>query len=130
VAFYLDTSAAVKLVVAESGSAALRRWVGDRSGRLVSSDLLRTELVRALRRIDPALVHAAPRVLGGIILIGLDARIFDVAAGLAPPELRSLDAVHLAAAIELGDDLDGLVTYDDRLATAARGLGVTVVQPR
>ncbi|MBK5250721.1 MAG: VapC toxin family PIN domain ribonuclease, partial [Actinomycetales bacterium] len=43
--------------------------------------------------------------------------------------LRSLDAVHLAAALSLGDDLEGIVTYDDRLAEAAQANGVPVASP-
>jgi predicted nucleic acid-binding protein len=64
-----------------------------------------------------------------VILLSLPASIFERAAELAPDSLRSLDAVHLAAALELGDDLDGIVTYDDRLSEAARQLGITAIGP-
>ena len=128
-AYYLDTSAAVKLVVAERDTAALTAWIGDREDDVVSSDLLRTELLRATRRGAP---HAMPRaraVLDSLTLLTLPTSTFERAADLDPDLLRSLDALHLAAALELGDDLDGLVTFDDRLARAARLHGVTVIVP-
>ena len=128
-AYYLDTSAAVKLVVAERDTAALTAWIADREEDVVSSDLLRTELLRATRRGAP---HAMPRaraVLDSLTLLTLPTSTFERAADLDPDLLRSLDALHLAAALELGDDLDGLVTFDDRLAPAARLHGVTVIAP-
>jgi predicted nucleic acid-binding protein len=128
-AYYLDTSAAVKLVVAEPDTAALSAWLAEHDGEVVSSDLLRTELLRATRRGAP---HAMPRaraVLDSLTLMTVPAATFERAADLDPDLLRSLDAVHLAAALELGDDLDGLVTYDDRLADAARLHGITVIAP-
>ena len=128
-AYYLDTSAAVKLVVAERDTAALIAWIADRKDDVVSSDLLRTELLRATRR---GASHAMPRaraVLDSLTLLTLPTSTFERAADLDPDLLRSLDALHLAAALELGDDLDGLVTFDDRLARAARLHGVTVTAP-
>lgn len=128
-AFYLDTSAAVKLVVAESGSAALGSWLGDHEAEIVSSDLLRTELLRATRRGAPEQMQRARAVLDGIVLVSLTAVTFERAADLDPQSLRSLDALHLAAALELGDELDGIITYDDRLAAAAQGRGIDVIAP-
>lgn len=128
--YYLDTSAAVKLVVAERGSAALLTWAGAHDGEVVSSDLLRTELLRATRRGAPRQMPRARAVLDSITLLTLPTATFERAAELDPDGLRSLDALHLAAALELGDDLDGLVTYDNRLAEAARQYAVTVIAPR
>jgi len=128
-AYYLDTSAAVKLVVAERDTAALTAWLADHDDEVVSSDLLRTELLRATRRGAP---HAMPRaraVLDSLTVLTVPTSTFERAADLDPDLLRSLDAVHLAAALELGDELDGLVTYDDRLADAARVHGITVIAP-
>jgi len=128
-AYYLDTSAAVKLVVAERDTAALTAWLADHDDEVLSSDLLRTELLRATRRGAP---HAMPRaraVLDSLTVLTVPTSTFERAADLDPDLLRSLDAVHLAAALELGDELDGLVTYDDRLADAARVHGVTVIAP-
>ncbi len=129
-AFYLDTSATVKLVVAEQGSKALRVWLESRPGRIVSSDLLRTELLRTVRRAAPEQMVQARAVLDAVILMTLPTSVFERAATLEPDLVRSLDALHLASALELGDDLEGVVTYDDRMAGAAGALGITVFSPR
>ncbi|MHB8671151.1 MAG: PIN domain-containing protein [Acidimicrobiales bacterium] len=129
-AFYLDTSAAVKLVLAEARSAAMTRWARDHEGQIVSSDLLRTELLRSTRRGAPDLMPRARQILDSITLLGLPVVIFERAADLGPDLLRSLDALHLAAALELGDELDGLVTYDEHRAAAAALHGVAVLSPK
>jgi len=129
VAYYLDTSAAVKLVVAEAGSAALRRWIASCSEPILSSDLLRTELLRAVRRGAPEEMVQARAILDSVVLLSMPAAVFERAADLDPDALRSLDALHLAAALELGDELDGIITYDDRLSAAALARGIAVVAP-
>jgi len=128
-AFYVDTSAAVKLVVAEAGSRAIHRWASEHQDALVSSDLLRTELLRAVRRGAPNRMERARMVLDSLTLLTLPTSVFERAGELEVESLRSLDALHLAVALELGDDLEGIVTYDDRLADAARSSGVMVVAP-
>ena len=127
--FYLDTSAAAKLVVVEKGSTALRRWVTSRDERMFSSDLLRTELLRATRRAAPEQMVQARAVLDSLVLVTLSTAVCERAAMLEPDVLRSLDALHLAAALEIGDELEGVVTYDRRLADVAEGLGISVVAP-
>lgn len=128
-AYYLDTSAAVKLVVAEAGSAALTRWLRRRSGDVVSSDLLRTELLRVTRRGAPQQMQQARMILDAVALFALTSTTFERAALVDPLELRSLDSIHLAAALELGADLEGIVTYDQRLGDAAIANGTTVIAP-
>lgn len=128
-AHYLDTSALVKLVVAEAQSAALRQWLGVIERQPVAGDLARTELMRAVRRVAPDRALRAREVLDSITLIEISTAIVEAAARLDPTSLRSLDAIHLATALELGDDLEALVTYDDRLASAARSVGLAVVAP-
>jgi uncharacterized protein len=130
VAFYVDTSALVKLVVAESETAALRIWLEDSNRELVACDLARTELMRAVRKVLPDRALQARAVLDAVTLLQVTPAVFEDAGRLDPSGLRSLDAIHLAAALDLGDDLDGLVTYDDRLAEAAVSNGVSVVTPR
>lgn len=127
--FYLDTSAAVKLVVVERGSKALRRWLESRDGEVGSSDLLRTELLRTTRRVAPEQMVQARTVLDSLILLTLSTAVCERAAMLEPDLLRSLDSLHLAAALEFGDELEGIVTYDQRLAEGARALGISVVVP-
>ena len=128
-AHYLDTSALVKLVVAEPETAALRTWMNAADRVPVASNLVRTELLRAVRRVAPDRVLQARAVLDSITLVQVTTPLFEMAGRLDPTTLRSLDALHLAAALDLGDDLDGLVTYDDRLAEAAELNGVPVVTP-
>lgn len=128
-AFYLDTSALAKLVVAESETSALRSWIAEQDRTLVSCDLARTELTRAVRRVAPERMIEAQAVLDGLTLLTVPASVFASAGRLDPVELRSLDAVHLAAALELGDDLEALVAYDERLQQAARLNGIHVVAP-
>lgn len=128
-AAYLDTSALVKLVVEEVETAALIAWIGAEGQDMVSSDLARTELLRAVRRGAPDRVVRARDVLDAITLLELTTQIYEEAARIDPPLLRTLDAVHLAAALDLGDDLDVIVTYDDRLAEAAAANGVRATAP-
>ena len=127
--FYVDTSAAVKLVVRERETARLLSWARQQDGNLVSSDLTRTELLRATRRVAPDRVGQARAVLDGFTLLTLPTERFEQAAVLDPDGLRTLDALHLATALALGDDLEGVVTYDDRLAGACDVQGITVVAP-
>jgi predicted nucleic acid-binding protein len=129
VAHYLDTSALVKLVVAEPETDALRAWLADTDSEWVSSDLARTELMRAVRRSTPDRLVRAREVLDSLTLLAVTTSIFDAAGRLDPLVLRTLDAVHLAAALDLGDDLEAIVTYDDRLAEAAGANGIATVAP-
>jgi uncharacterized protein len=125
--WYLDTSAFLKLVRRERHSAALRRFLAGR--RLVSSDLLRTEALRAAHRQGPTSVERVEDLLTRLTLIRCDIPVFEAAGRLDPPQLRSLDALHLAAARELGHDLAGVVTYDQRLAEACGQLDIAAVAP-
>lgn len=128
-AHYLDTSALTKLVVAESESTALRAWLSEADREPVACSLVRAELLRAVRRSTPGRVLQARAVLDSLTLTDVTTAIFEQAGRLDPTTLRSLDAIHLAAALDLGDDLDSLVTYDERLAEAARLNGILVTAP-
>lgn len=127
-ATYVDSSALVKLAVREAESVALRRYLV-RHRPLVSSALARTEVARALLPLGPDAVRRGREVLARVELLRVNDRVLDVAGQLTPPELRSLDAIHLASAEQLGADLRGFVTYDERLAAAAVGRGLRVIQP-
>ena len=127
---YLDASALVKLVVPEPESAALVAFLTPPT-RMTSSALGRLETLRAVRRIvEESALSDAEVLFARITLLAITDRILDRAATLGPAMLRSLDAIHLASALSLGADLDGLITYDERLAEAARQAGVTVYTPR
>ncbi len=86
--------------------------------------------MRAVRRAVPDRALQAREVLDAVTLLHVTPGLFEDAGRLDPSGLRSLDAIHLAAALDLGDDLDGLVTYDDRMKEAAATNGVAVVAPR
>lgn len=125
---YLDSSAAVKLVVHEIESDALVRWVAVRSA-LVSSALLRTELLRAVRREDPDRLERARATLRRFDLHAIGEDVLEAASSLNPVSLRSLDAIHLATAHRLAADLEAIVTYDRRMIEGARALGLPVASP-
>jgi predicted nucleic acid-binding protein len=129
VAIYLDSSAIVKLAVHEPESLALRRYLRRRQS-LVSSALARAEVLRALLPAGEEAISRGRAVLQRIDLVRVNDRILSAAGVLRPPEPRSLDAIHLATAQELGNDVRTLVTYDDRMVAAAKQLGYTIVQPR
>lgn len=129
VAFYVDTSASVKLVVAGAETEALRSWLSAQPRDPVACDVARTELLRAIRRVAPDRVVRARAVLDAVTLVEVTTAIFEAAGRLDPTIVRTLDAVHLAAALDLGDDLDGLITYDERMASAAAANGIAVTSP-
>ena len=124
---YVDASAMAKLALDEAESPAMLRWYVE-SERLVSSRVGVIETRRATRRR----VHDADQldaVLRSVIVLEVDDAIAQSAARVGPALLRTLDAIHLATALAIGTDLDAFVTYDDRLAEAARVVGLPVVRP-
>jgi len=125
---YLDASALVKLVVIEPETPALVEALRGRR-RMTSTALARVEVVRAVRATAPEQIGAARRALAELDLLPLDDRLLAAAADLEDGALRSLDAIHVAAALLMGDALDALVTYDLRMKAAAGRLGVAVVSP-
>ena len=129
-AVYLDSSAFVKLVVEETESVALRAYLANHGARRVSSALLRAESLRAVRHLGPDALATVREGLRRVDLIGIDDRILDAAGTLEPQVLRTLDAIHLATAIAVGDDLEVIVTYDERMLDAASLLGLRAATPR
>ena len=126
---YLDSSAFVKTVVEERESEPLLAYLAGERGRFVSSALIRTEAMRAARFQDPEALARVRDALRRIDLISIDERVLDVAGRLDPTVLRSLDAIHVATALALGDDLDVVVTYDTRMIKAASLLGIATATP-
>jgi len=129
-ALYLDSSAFVKLLVEETESTAVRSFLANRGARRVSSALLRTESLRAVRHLGPDALAKVREGLRRVDLIGIDDRILDAAGILEPQVLRTLDAIHLATALAVGDDLEAVVTYDERMLEAARFMGLATATPR
>ena len=129
--YYLDTSAALKLLAQESHSTALAAFYDSHTASSwVSSALLRIEVIRAVTRALPAALPEARDLLLAFDYVAIDDEVVDAAMNEPDRMLRSLDAIHLATARLLGTDLAGLVTYDDRLANATRDAGITVIDPR
>lgn len=127
-AIYLDSSAIVKLAVAEKESLALRAYLRRRA-LLVVSALARTEVARALLPLGPTAVQRGHDVLSRLEIIRISDRILLEAGSLLPAEIRSLDAIHLATMLHLATSLRRLVTYDGRMAATASGLGIPSVAP-
>ena len=129
--YYIDTSAALKLLAEESHSRAFAAFYDESAGASwVSSALLRIEVVRAVSRVMPSALPDARALLLAFDYVSIDDEVVDAAMDEPDRMLRSLDAIHLATARVLGPDLDGLATYDDRLAAAAKDAGIPVIDPR
>jgi uncharacterized protein len=127
-ATYLDSSVIVKLAVEEPESAALRRYLRRRRP-LVSSALARAEVARALLPLGDAALRRGHDIIAGLELIRINDRILTAAGALLPEELRTLDAIHLATAQQLGGDLHRLITYDARMRTAAETITYPITAP-
>lgn len=115
---YVDSSALVKLVVTESETPALRKYLRRRPQR-VTSELSVAEILRAALRRDAELIDAARRVLDRVDRIALASQLVERAGTLIPRGMRTLDALHIASALEVGDELEAVVAYDNRLLEAA-----------
>jgi predicted nucleic acid-binding protein len=127
---YLDSAAVVKLAHAETGSAALRRWLDDRAETgWISSVLTEIESFRALARYAPGAASRLPAVLDQIDLIDLNPRIRILARAAQPVTVRSLDAIHLGTALHSRPGLTSFVTYGQRLLDAAQAAGLPVDSP-
>jgi predicted nucleic acid-binding protein len=132
--FYLDASALVKLVRDEPESLALRAYLADAD--LVSCELVLTEVPRAARRaaaLDPAVprdtvLTRAAEVLDAVALLPLDRALLIAAGAIDETGLRTLDAIHVVAAVDLMP-IDAFVSYDERQSAAARLAGLRTVAP-
>lgn len=128
---YVDTSAVAKLFIAEQETPDLRRWLADLSEpHLVSSALLAVELLRLLGLVNPATVTSAEQFLADDVdIVEITPPILGDATTVPPPRLRTLNAIHLATALDLGTSVDILLTYDKLLIEAARTTGIVVAFP-
>lgn len=132
--FYVDSSALVKLVRDEAESDALRTFLADAG--LVSCELVLTEVPRAIRRavasadagVLELLMARAGELLEAVALLPLDRGLLQAAGALDEPALRALDAIHVAAAVDVSP-VDAFVTYDERQAAVARLAGLRTIAP-
>lgn len=125
--WYLDTSAALKLVLEERESEALAQEIDREQPDLVAAWPLETEMRRVVQRLGVPTMDVVSNFLGGVSLYEMPGSLFREAGILPGQTLRSLDALHLATAIRIGVDL--MFTYDARMADSARALGLPVLAP-
>ena len=130
---YLDTSALTKLLVAESETAELRTWLGERVSvgeHAATSAIGRVELMRVVVRYgEPGQVDRARYLLDGLDVLPLTERVITLAETIGPSALRPLDAIHLAAAAQIEQELSAFVTYDRRLLDGCRDVGFPTASP-
>ena len=125
--WYIDSSAILKLLIAEKESAALTGFI---DVTLKSSVLTRVEVIRSLHRISPEKIYDATVILAGVDLTPLNPFILDIAENFAPAiTLKSLDAIHVATTIFLNTTVTGIITYDRQMIANAKMLGVHVISP-
>jgi uncharacterized protein len=127
---YLDSSALVKLALTEPESAALTRFLVERSDQaIVSSALHRTEVLRAIWISEPGALTRGVRLVRRIGRVALSSEVLDNAATLPPQRLGPADAIHLASALAIRRDLSAFVAYDKRLLDAAAEAGLPTASP-
>lgn len=126
-AVYVDSSAVVKLIREEPETAALLEYLRGRPDQ-VSSVIAAIELARAVARAGEGADRLGD-VFDRLILVDLDEGIVRRASTMEPSTLRTLDSIHLATAIEIGREIEAILTYDDRMADAARSIGLEVASP-
>jgi len=125
---YVESSALVKLVIAEPERSALAAYLGTGTGQ-VTSLLSVAEVQRTAARRSTAHLRRAEVLMADIALLAIDRQVVDAAARLQPTTLRTLDAIHVASALQLGSEVRSFVTYDRRLAAAALAAGLPVASP-
>jgi len=140
---YFDTCALLKLIRSDGDSDALGDYIDARpDSRWFSSELARAELARTVRQVNHdshgqlvdgdrlrAELGYVESLWERLDLIAVSTRVLDEAAGIEQPFLRTLDAIHLAAAASMQRSLSAFVTYDKRLAAAAQEAGLPVLSP-
>ena len=128
-AFVVDSSAIVKLIVDEPKSQSFSAWLKNCKDDLYVSELAHTEVARAINRVDASLHGQLKTVIERFGTIRVSSQILTIASVLSPTNLRTLHAIHLASCLILGDDLTGFVTYDSTQTAAASHNGIAVIAP-
>lgn len=127
---YVDTSALLRLIKTdEPGSEAVQHFLAEHDAELVSSALLTVEARRGVLRLRPEGIPKVDLLLGEIEQIGISDAVIESAGRLPDPMLRSLDAIHLATALLIREDVEALLTYDVRLREAAQAHGLATAAP-
>ena len=127
---YLDSSALIKLALAEPETAALGSYIAEHSDQsLVSSSLHRAEVLRAIWRSEPGALPRAQRMIRRVSVVTLTHDLLDNAATLPPEGLPTIGAIHLASALTLKKDLVAFISYDKQLLAAAESAGLPTLSP-
>jgi hypothetical protein len=130
---YVDTSALTKLLIAEPETPELRTWLTSQSdlGEYTATSALgRVELMRVVARYgEPGQAERARYLLDGLDILPLTEPVITLAETIGPAALRSLDAIHLAAAAQIKRELTAFVTYDHRLLDGCREVGLAAASP-
>jgi predicted nucleic acid-binding protein len=127
---YLDSAALVKLIRREDATPELMEWLNaNADAPLASSTLAEVEVPRALLRVAPEALPAVAATLAQLYRVEIDAEIRADAGSLSDPDVRSLDAIHLATARAMGEELTAFVSYDRRLLRAGEALGLPTSSP-
>jgi predicted nucleic acid-binding protein len=126
---FFDTSALLKLILVEQESPDLRQHLVDHAVQIIASEVAAVELLRGARRHSLTLDAECMALLNRTVLLPLSRSVRERASGLKPVELRTIDAIHLATALEIESDLDSMVCYDRRLVDAAEAVGIETHSP-
>lgn len=129
----MDTSALTKLLISEPETTELRIWLTAQSGQgedAATSTLGRVESMRVVARYgQPGQTERARYLLDGLDILPLTEPVIGLAETIGPATLRSLDAIHLAAAAQIKRELTAFVTYDHRLLSGCREVGFVTASP-
>jgi uncharacterized protein len=127
---YLDSSALVKLAIAEPESPGLLSWLAAQPNLVrVASSVIRVEVPRAVWRAEPSALPESYLVLRRTTEIELTDEVLSKAASARPVTLGAIDAIHLASALVVRRELTSFVSYDRRLLTAAKEAGLPIASP-
>ena len=125
--WYIDSSAIIKLIVAEKESPDLKNYISD---GLLTSEIARVEVLRTVTMNAPDFVASAKKVLGALNTVDINASILYMAEDFGSEvSLRTLDAIHVATALSVRDVIEGVITYDKGMSKDAKALGLSVVSP-
>ena len=125
--WYLDSSAILKYVFAEPERPAMIKAL---TSQAISSELARLEVKRAVFRINPKDIELANEELSRINFVSISNQVLTVAESFTGSvTLATLDAIHVATAITLGHQIEGIITYDKQMISNAAVMGIKVLSP-
>ena len=125
--WYLDSSAILKYVFAEPERPAMVKAL---TSQAISSELARLEVKRAVFRINPKDIDLANEELSRINFVSISNQVLTVAESFTGSiTLATLDAIHVATAITLGHQIEGIITYDKQMIANAAVMGIKVLSP-